>query len=79
MTPQALHLLVHTGFVEERCRKKGRTWRLSAATCRLLGDKAGYLRRCGFEPLQQEQMVLQYMAKLDAAIAANLKELAYDG
>ncbi len=29
----------------------------------LLGDKAGYVRQRGFEPLQQEQMVLQYVEK----------------
>ncbi len=51
------------GLVEERGSKKGRTWHLSAAAYRALGDKAGYVRRHGFEPLQQEQMVLQYVAK----------------
>lgn len=59
----ALHRLVEGGLVEERGQKKGRTWHLSAATYRLLGDKAGYVRQRGFEPLQQEQMVLQYVEK----------------
>ncbi|HSV73790.1 MAG TPA: hypothetical protein VLH79_08525 [Chthonomonadales bacterium] len=63
MTPQSLHRLVEAGLVEERGQKKGRTWHLSAATYRLLGDKAGYVRQRGFEPLQQEQMVLQYVDK----------------
>jgi ATP-dependent DNA helicase RecG len=58
-----LHRLVEGGFVEERGQKKGRTWHLSAATYRALGDKAAYVRQRGFEPLQQEQMVLQYVAK----------------
>jgi ATP-dependent DNA helicase RecG len=57
----ALHRLVEAGLVEERGSKKGRTWHLSAAAYRALGDKAGYVRRRGFEPLQQEQMVLQYV------------------
>lgn len=48
-------------MVEERGQKKGRTWHLAAAVYGLLGDKAGYVRQRGFEPLQQEQMVLQYM------------------
>ncbi|GAB4175631.1 MAG: ATP-binding protein [Wenzhouxiangellaceae bacterium] len=60
-TRAALHRLVEAGLVEERGHKKGRTWHLSAATYRLLGDKAGYVRQRGFEPLQQEQMVLQYV------------------
>ncbi|PKN24017.1 MAG: AAA family ATPase [Deltaproteobacteria bacterium HGW-Deltaproteobacteria-22] len=56
-----LHRLVDLGLVEERGQKMGRTWHLSAAVYRALGDKAGYVRRRGFEPLQQEQMVLQYV------------------
>ena len=59
----ALHRLVEAGLVEERGRKKGRTWHLSAAAYRALGDKAAYVRQRGFEPLQQEQMVLQFVQK----------------
>jgi ATP-dependent DNA helicase RecG len=62
-TRAALHRLVEAGLVEDRGQKKGRTWHLSAATYRLVGDKAGYVRQRGFEPLQQEQMVLQYVEK----------------
>lgn len=62
-TRAALHALVEAGLVEERGQKKGRTWHLAAAVYRLLGDKAGYVRQRGFEPLQQEQMVLQYVEK----------------
>lgn len=58
-----LHRMVESGVVEERGQKKGRTWHLSAAAYRGLGDKAGYVRQRGFEPLQQEQMVLQYADK----------------
>ncbi|MEW5825255.1 MAG: ATP-binding protein [Candidatus Bipolaricaulota bacterium] len=62
-TRAILHHLVEAGLIEERGQKKGRTWHLSAATYRALGDKAGYVRQRGFEPLQQEQMVLQYVEK----------------
>lgn len=62
-TRAALHRLVEAGLVEERGQKKGRSWHLSAATYRLRGDKAGYVRQRGFEPLQQEQMVLEYVEK----------------
>ncbi|MFO0754577.1 MAG: ATP-binding protein [Thermodesulfovibrionales bacterium] len=58
-----LHRLVEAGLLEERGQKKGRTWHLSAASYRTLGDKAAYVRQRGFEPLQQEQMVLQYVEK----------------
>ena len=36
---------------------------LSAATYRRLGEKAAYVHQRGFEPMQQEQMVLQYVEK----------------
>ncbi|MDI6870226.1 MAG: ATP-binding protein [Bacillota bacterium] len=58
-----LNRLVEAGLVEARGEKKGRAWHLSAATYRRLGDKAAYVRQRGFEPLQQEQMVLQYVEK----------------
>lgn len=58
-----LQRLVESGLVEARGEGKGRTWHLSAATYRRLGDKAAYVRQRGFELLQQEQMVLQYVAK----------------
>lgn len=70
-----LHALVEAGLIEERGQKKGRTWHLSAATYRLLGDKAGYIRQRGFEPLQQEQMVLQYVEKHGRITRAETAEL----
>lgn len=62
-TRATLHRLLEAGLVEERGQKKGRTWHLSAAAYRTLGAKAAYVRQRGFEPLQQEQMVLQYVEK----------------
>ena len=58
-----LERLVERGLVEPRGRTKGRTFHLSAATYRRLGEKAAYVRQRGFEPLQQEQMVVQYVGK----------------
>ncbi|MGE4529542.1 MAG: hypothetical protein AB7D00_14355 [Rhodospirillaceae bacterium] len=55
--------LTDDDLVEPRGERKGRTWHLSAATYRRLGEEAAYVRQRGFEPLQQEQMVLQYVAK----------------
>jgi ATP-dependent DNA helicase RecG len=57
------HAFVEVGLAESRGERKGRTWHLSAATYRRLGERAGYVRQHGFEPLQQEQMVLQYVGK----------------
>jgi len=58
-----LQRLVEAGLVEPRGERKGRLWHLSANAYRRLGQKAAYVRQRGFEPLQQEQMVLQYVEK----------------
>ncbi|MCC7535010.1 MAG: putative DNA binding domain-containing protein [Deltaproteobacteria bacterium] len=52
--------LVEGGIVEARGEARGRSYHLSAAMYRVLGDRAAYVRVRGFEPPQQEQMVLQY-------------------
>jgi ATP-dependent DNA helicase RecG len=56
-----LERLVEFGLVEPRGERKGRAYHLSAATYRRLGEKAAYVRVRGFDALQQEQMVLQYV------------------
>lgn len=58
-----LNRLVEIGLVEPRGERKGRTWLLSAATYRRLGKPTAYVRQRGFEPLQQVQMILQYVEK----------------
>ncbi len=58
-----LNHVVEIGLVESRGERKGRTWHLSAATYRRLGEPAAYVHQHGFEPIQQEQMVLQYVRK----------------
>jgi ATP-dependent DNA helicase RecG len=58
-----LNGLVERGFLEARGEGKGRSYHLSAAIYRRLGDKSGYIHQRGFEPLQQEQMVVQYLEK----------------
>jgi ATP-dependent DNA helicase RecG len=55
--------LVERGLVEARGDGKGRSYHLSAAIYRRLGDKSAYIHQRGFEPIQQEQMVLQYLEK----------------
>lgn len=57
----ALERLAENGLVEARGEGKGRAWHLSAATYRRLGEESGYVRLRGFEPLQWQQMVLQYV------------------
>ncbi len=55
--------LAEAGVMEARGERRGRTYHLSAEMYRTLGDRSGYVRTRGFEPLQQEQMVLQYARK----------------
>lgn len=56
-----LERLVEAGLVEAHGVKKGRTYTLSPQVYRELGQSADYVRLAGFEPIQQEQMVLQYV------------------
>lgn len=73
--------LIEVGLVEPRGERKGRTYHLSAAVYRRLGDKAGYVRQRGFEPLQHEQMVLQFArshGRITRAEAAQLCRLSPD-
>lgn len=70
--------LVEVGLVEARGAGAGRAWHLSAAVYRRLGEKAGYVRQRGFEPLQHEQMVLQYASshgRITRSEAAELCQL----
>jgi ATP-dependent DNA helicase RecG len=60
---EVLSKLVERGLAEARGSGKGRDYHLSASVYRQAGDKAGYIRQRGFEPLQQEQMILQYLEK----------------
>ena len=60
-TRALLTRMVERGWMQARGDGKGRTWHLSAAVYRVLDAPAGYVRVRGFEPLQQEQMILQFV------------------
>lgn len=70
-----LQRLVEAGLVEARGERKGRSWHLAAATYRRFGDKAAYVHQRGFEPMQQEQMVLQYVEKHGSVGRGEVAEL----
>jgi len=73
--------LVEVGLVEARGEGAGRAYHLSAAVYRRLGDKAGYVRQRGFDTVQQEQMVLQYVdshGQITRAETAQLCQLSPD-
>jgi ATP-dependent DNA helicase RecG len=70
-----LQRLVEHGLVEPRGARKGRTWLLSAATYRRLGERVASVRQRGFEPLQQEQMIIQYVDKHGSISRSEAAEL----
>lgn len=73
--------LTEVGLVEAHGRGNGRTYHLSAAVYRGLGKKAAYVRQRGFEPLQQEQMVLKYVdehGSISRSEAAELCRISED-
>jgi ATP-dependent DNA helicase RecG len=57
-----LQRLVEAGLLEGRGERKGRSYHLTATTYQRFGELAAWVRQRGFEPIQQEQMVLQYVA-----------------
>lgn len=56
-----LNQMVDRGVIEARGEARGRTYHLSSGAYRALGEEAAYVRVHGFEPLQQEQMILTYV------------------
>jgi len=76
-----LERLVEAGLVEGRGERKGQTYHLSAATYRRLGAPSAYVRRRGFEPIQWEQMILQYVrahGRITRREAAELCQISLD-
>jgi ATP-dependent DNA helicase RecG len=55
--------LVEAGLIEPHGIKKGRTYTLSASIYSQLGQSSDYIRQAGFDRIQQEQMVIQYIQK----------------
>ena len=71
----ALEKLVEAGLIEAHGAGRGRTYTLSAKVYRHTGEKAAYVRQAGFDPIQQEQMVLTYINKHGSIKRADVIEL----
>lgn len=56
-----LERLVERGILQARGERQRRIYHFSAATYQALGLPVAYPRTRGFEPIQQEQMILQYV------------------
>ena len=59
----SLEKLVESGFIEAHGSSRGRAYTLSAKVYRHTGQKAAYVRQAGFDPIQQEQMIISYINK----------------
>jgi ATP-dependent DNA helicase RecG len=60
---RVLERLHERGLVEGRGEGRGRVYHLSTSVYRRFHMEAEYVRAKGFEPLQQEQMVIEYVQK----------------
>lgn len=60
---RTLEALAEAGLVEAHGSTKGRSYTLSVAVYQQQGNKAAYTRQAGFAAIQQEQMVLSYIAQ----------------
>lgn len=70
-----LNQMVDRGLLVARGAARGRTYHASPAVYRAIGEPAAYVRVHGFEPLQQEQMVLQYVDAHDRITRGQAAEL----
>lgn len=75
VTRTAIEKLVEAGLVEAHGAARGRTYTLSAKVYQRTGQKSAYIRQTGFDPIQQEQMVLSYIDKHSIIKRAEVMEL----
>ena len=76
-----LNSLVERGLLESRGEGRGRTYHLAAELYKEMGESAAYVRTRGFDPIQQEQMILTYVTQhgsIRRAEAADLCRIAPD-
>ncbi|MAT50825.1 MAG: ATPase [Porticoccaceae bacterium] len=72
-----LEKLVEAGMVEAHGTGKGRTYTLSAKVYQGAGQKAAYVRQAGFDAIQQEQMVLNFIDTHGRIKRADVMELCH--
>jgi len=64
-------------MVEAHGTGKGRTYTLSAKVYQGAGQKAAYVRQAGFDPIQQEQMVMSFIDMHGSIKRADVVELCH--
>lgn len=76
-TRAVLEKLVEAGLVEAHGTGRGRAYTLSARLYCQTGQKAAYVQQAGFDPIQQEQMVLSFIDKHGSIRRADVVELCH--
>jgi len=70
-----LEKLVEAGMVEPHGGGRGRFYTLSAKIYNKSGEKAAYVRQAGFDTIQQEQMILNFIKKHGGIKRSDVVEL----
>lgn len=74
-TRSALERLIEAGLLVAHGAARGRTYTLSAGVYRKVGQQADYIRQAGFDPIQQEQMVLRFIQEHGTIRRADVMDL----
>ncbi|MDI9526088.1 MAG: putative DNA binding domain-containing protein [Pseudomonadota bacterium] len=74
-TRATLEKLVEAGLIAAHGTGRGRTYTLSAAVYRRAGRIADYIRQAGFDTIQHEQMVLNYIQEHGSIKRGQVTEL----
>lgn len=72
-----LERLVEAGVFEARGERQNRVYLFAAATYRAVGPASAYTRASGFEPVQQEQMVLSHLRAHKQITRSDIMELCH--
>ena len=78
-TRNAIEKLVEAGLVEAHGQGRGRTYTLGARVYQQSGQKAAYIRQAGFDPIQQEQMIIKFIEKHGSIKRSDVADLCKIG
>jgi len=78
-TRATLEKLVEAGMIEAQGTGRGRSYMLSAKVYKKTGQKAAYVRQAGFDPIQQEQMVIKFIETHGSVKRADVVDLCKIG
>ncbi|MES2662946.1 MAG: ATP-binding protein [Pseudomonadota bacterium] len=74
-TSLSIEFLVEAGLLQAHGAGRGRSYTLSPAIYRLLGKKAEYTRQVGFDRLQHEHMIQNFVAQHERITRQDVMEL----